>query len=623
MNISDLKLNEPNSQKLNRIKNPKLLEFISNYIELCNPEKIFICTDDDSDVNYIKQKALELGEVQKLPIKGHLIHFDGIEDQARDRKNTKILTTSEMNIDPKIATLERETGINELKELMKDSMNGREMIICFFTLGPKNSDFTIPCVQITDSYYVAQSEFLLYRKGYGEFVKNGEEKDFFKFVHAQGELDERNNSKNIDKRRVYIDLKDETVFSVNTQYAGNTVGLKKLAMRIAIYKGSKEGWLTEHMFIMGIHGPKKRVTYITGAFPSMCGKTATTMMPGESVIGDDIAYLRKVSGEIRAVNVEKGSFGVIGGTNQKEDPVLWKAFHNPGEIIFSNALIKDDGNIYWKGKDPEVPKHGKNFSGEWWPGKKDKNGKEIPAVHPNARFTMELEILDNFDSKMDDPKGVKIQAIVYGGREYNTSVPVAETLDWMNGIVTKGASLESETTAATLGAQNIEFNPMANGDFLTIPISQYIQNNLDFATGLTKPPPIFGVNYYLKGEDGNFLNDIVDKRVWYKWIDLRVHREVDAIETPTGKIPKYKDLHKLFREFLNKEYTKEDYEKQFTIRVPENLKKIERITNIYKNISNTPIILFKILEEQKNKLLEIQSKFGDYVTPENLTKFKL
>lgn len=614
------KLGKENYEKLSKINNPALHEFIARQIELCEPAKIFICNDSAEDIAYIRETALRNGEERKLKMPGHTIHFDNAGDQGRDKKNTGILVRPDEKLDQAIETKDRETTLKDLQVIFKGIMKGKEMFVCFFCLGPTNSEFSIPCVQITDSSYVAHSETLLYRPGYQEWIRQGTKARFFKFLHSQGELDERKTCKNLDKRRIIIDLENNLVYSANTQYGGNTIGLKKLAMRLAIKRGSQEGWLTEHMLLMGIHGPRDRVTYFTGAFPSLCGKTSTAMLEGETIVGDDISYLRKKNGVIRAVNVEKGMFGIIQGVNSKDDPSQWKALHSPVEIIFSNVLVTPEGDVHWIGKDGAIPEKGENFSGPWTKGKKDKDGKEIKVSHPNARFTIALKSFDNLDPALDDPQGVEVAGIVYGGRDSDTSVPVEESFDWVHGIITKGAALESETTAATLGKEGVrEFNPMSNLDFLSITIAQYLQANLDFAKDLKKPPRIFGVNYFLKDKDGNFLNEKTDKRVWYKWMERRSHGEVDAIKTPTGLIPKYEDLQPLFRQILNKEYTREDYTKQFTIRIPENLAKIERITEIYKTkVLNPPAVLFQILGEQKKRLLEYQKKHGDYIPPDKL-----
>ena len=606
--------------KVTQIDNAELQQFIAKYVELCNPDKVFVCTDSDEDIEYIRESAIKNGEESKVAIDGHTVHFDGYYDQGRDREHTNILVPKGVDLGSAISTKDRDKGLKEIHEILKDIMKGKELYIRFFCLGPTKSEFSIPCVQLTDSSYVAHSEDLLYRPGYTEFVRQGSSARFFKFVHSQGELDERKVSKNIDKRRIYIDINNDTVYSTNTQYGGNTIGLKKLAMRLAINRAAKEGWLTEHMFIMGIHGPRNRVTYFTGAFPSLCGKTSTAMLDGETIVGDDIAYIRKKNGEVRAVNVEKGMFGIIMGVNSKDDPSQWKALHSHNEIIFSNVLVTEDKHVHWIGKDGNVPHKGYNHSGEWFIGEKDDRGREIPCSHPNARFTLDLKILDNLDPKRDDPFGVLVGGIVYGGRDSDTWVPVEESFGWAHGIITKGASLESETTAATLGKEGIrEFNPMSNIDFLSVPIGKYVQCNLDFGKGLNKPPLIFSVNYFLKDRKGNFLNEKRDKEVWYKWMELRVYNEVDFIETPTSRIPKYEDLKRLFKEVLNKDYTQEDFDKQFMIRIPENLAKIDRIKRIYQTqVSDTPKIVFEVLDEQRQRLNRAREKYGDYISPYKL-----
>ena len=618
LDVLEQRLSEDNHRKLMAINNPFLHRFIAKYIELCNPDTVFVSDGSKEDQQYIREAAIRNGEEMALAIEGHTVHFDGYYDQARDREHTMILVPKGTFLGENIRTMEREQALREIHEIMKDIMNGHEMYVCFYTLGPANSPFTIPCVQITDSSYVAHSENILYRQGYEEFIRRGSTENFFKFVHSEGELDERKTSKNIEKRRIYIDIEGDTVYSANTQYGGNTIGLKKLAMRLAINHAAKEGWLTEHMLIMGIHGPNNRVTYFTGAFPSMCGKTSTAMLEGETIVGDDIAYIRNIGGEARAVNVERGIFGIIKGINSKDDPLQWKVLHSPNEIIFSNVLVTDDKRVHWLGKDGEIPDRGINHSGEWWKGKKDREGNEIPCSHPNARFTVALDAFENLDPKWDDPNGVEIGAMVYGGRDSDTWVPVQEAFDWIHGIVAKGASLESERTAAVLGKEGVrEFNPMSNLDFLSIPIGRYIQINLEFGKKLKKQPKIFAVNYFIRDkETGKYLTDKVDKKVWFKWMELRVNDDVDAIWTPTGYIPFYEDLKTLFKNVLSKDYSEEDYVKQFTIRVPENLAKIDRIEKIYKTkVRDTPEIVFKVLDEERNRLLEARGRYGEYISP--------
>jgi len=422
----------------------------------------------------------------------------------------------------------------------------------------------------------------------------------------------------LDKRRVYVDLEDEIVYSVNTQYAGNTVGFKKLSLRLAIRKADREGWLAEHMFIMGAHGPNGRVTYFTGAFPSFCGKTSTSMIHGETIVGDDLAYLRKRNGRVRTVNVESGIFGIIQDVNPHDDPTIWQVLTSPGEVIFSNVLVADD-MPYWVGDGRQHPEQGMNYSGDWYRGKKDAEDKEIPVAHKNARYTVRLSALANLDGRANDPEGVPVGGIIYGGRDSDTWVPVQQSFNWIHGVITMGASLESETTAATLGQEGVRsFQPMSNLDFVSLPLGRYIQNHLDFAGGIESPPLIFAVNYFLKDKDGNYLNGMSDKNVWVKWMELRVNRDVEATVTPTGHIPKYEDLKRLFREVLNKEYMPAQYVEQFTLRVPEHLKKLDRLERIYRTqVPDTPQILFGILDKQRTRLEEVRQREGEYISPLN------
>jgi len=608
---------EENARKLEKIDHPSLHHVIARYVELCRPDRVFVCTDSPEDIAYVRQEAIRAGEELELALKGHTVHFDGYYDQARDKKNTKFLLPPGVDLGSDINAMGRAAGLAEIHKILKGIMREHQLFVRFFCLGPLNSAFSIPAVQLTDSGYVAHSEDLLYRQGYEEFVRLGRAARFFIFVHSAGELDDRKTSTDIAHRRVYIDLEDETVYSVNTQYGGNTIGLKKLAMRPAIDRASKEGWLTEHMFIMGVNGPHNRVTYFTGAFPSLCGKTSTSMVTGERIVGDDIAYLRIVDDVIHAVNPERGIFGIIQGVNAKDDPIIWHALHSPAEIIFSNVLVTEDKGVYWIGKDGEVPRTGLNHSGDWYLGKKDADGNEIPPSHPNARFTLDMALLENLDPELNNPNGVAVGGIIYGGRDSDTKVPLEESFDWVHGVITMGAALESETTAATLGQEGVrKINPMSNLDFLSIPLGAYIDSHLEFGTALQAPPRIFSVNYFIRDKRGNFLNDKTDKAVWLKWMERRVHNEVEAIITPTGLIPRYEDLKELFAAVLNKLYAETAYRQQFTVRVAEILAKIERVEQFYRTtVPDTPPMLYTVLEEQKERLKEAQEQYGAYISP--------
>jgi len=613
------KLTAENYNKLIALDNPKMHDFIADAIELCRPASVFVCTDSPQDIAYIRDLAIKNGEEIPLATQGHTCHFDGYQDQARDKDQTKYLLPPGSQLGESLNSIDKSAGVEEVRSFLKDSMAGREMLICFWCLGPTDSDFSIPCVQITDSPYVAHSESILYRPGCGQFKKIGSSPDFFRFIHSEGEM-ENAVSKNIDKRRIYIDLEEDLVYSVNTQYGGNTIGLKKLALRLAINKASNEGWLAEHMFVMGVHGPAGRVTYLAGAFPSACGKTSTSMLPGQTIIGDDIAYLRKKNGQVRCVNVEKGIFGIIRDVNTKDDPIIYEALTSPLEVIFSNVLIDSENRPHWLGMGSELPTEGINYSGKWHKGKTDSKGNEITASHRNARYCLSIPDLSNRDPLLDVPEGVTVGGIVYGGRDSDTWVPVEQAFSWSEGIILKGAALESETTAATLGKEGVRtFNLMSNLDFLSIPLGRYIRLNLDFANDINKPPLIFSVNYFLRDKNGKYLNGMADKKVWILWAELRVNGDVDALETPTGLIPKYEDLAKLFKDHLDTEYTKADYVLQFTIRIPENFAKLDRVEKIYKEkVSDTPQILFDTFVEVRKRLKKAQDKLGRYISPFDL-----
>ncbi len=611
------KLSKADYEKLCAISIPKVHEFIAKSADLCNAEQVFICSDSVEDKDYIRQQAIATKEETPLNISGHTIHYDGYYDQGRDRKATKYLVPKRIFLSKALNQIDRQEGLAEVKGVLRDSMTGRTMIARFLSLGPTDSVFTILGLQCTDSWYVAHSEDLLYRSGYKIFSKSGSDTNFLRVLHSAGKLTENMVSADHDKKCIYIDYMDNTIYSVNTQYAGNSIGFKKLAFRLAIRKANIEGWLAEHMMLMGVHGPNGRKTYFAGAFPSACGKTSTAMLPGETILGDDIAYIREIDSVARAVNVEAGIFGIIKDVNPIDDVSIFKVLHNPGEIIFSNVLVKD-GKPYWLGMGSELPKEGINFSGKWYKGKKDEAGKDVTPSHKNARYAVTLKVLENCDPELENPLGVELRGIMYGGRDTKAYVPVQQSFDWEHGIISYGAALETETTFATIGKEGVpEINMMSIQDFISIPLGKNVRNNLDFGKKLQNPPVVFGVNYFLQDKEGNYLNDPKDKHVWIKWMELRVHNEVDAIKTPTGYIPKYEDLRKIFKQLRDVDYSKEDYVRQFSIRVQENMDKIKRVRHFYKEkVTYTPEAVFWVLNQQYERLLNAKEKYGDYISPE-------
>ena len=611
-------MDEESLTKLMALNNPHVMEQVQRFLDLCKPAKAIVFDDTEEDVKRVRQLAIDLGEEETLNMQGHTIHYDSFYDQARDKGNTRVLKTPDMNMSKGINSIEREEGLREVLEIMDGSMNGKVCLIRFFSLGPTNSRFTECALQLTDSAYVAHSEDILYRNGYSEFKQLKGSDDFFTFIHSAGALDERNTTVDIKDRRIYVDVIDGKVYSVNNQYAGNSLGLKKLALRLAVYKSNHSDWLTEHMLIMGVkHPDKDRFTYFTGAYPSACGKTSTAMIPGMTIVGDDIAYLREdEAGNCRAVNIESGVFGIIRDVNPIDDPVIYKTLTTPREMIFSNILIHE-GEPYWLGMgldEAEYPEKGMNHSGDWYKGKKDEKGNEIPLAHPNARYTIRLNELDNIDPNWDDPEGHIIKGVFYGGRDSDTNPPISEALTWEHGVY-MGATIESETTSATLDQRGVrKSSPMAIMDFMVVPFGLYLNNHIRFGKKLKNTPKVYSTNYFIKDENGRYLNEKVDKKIWVIWAEGRVHGEYDAIETPIGFIPKYSDLKALFKKVFDREYSEEEYVQQFSIRVQKYLEKQTRMEELYGNEAEIPEAFWAVHKKIKESLEKLREK-GETFAP--------
>jgi phosphoenolpyruvate carboxykinase (GTP) len=616
------KMSDASFTKLTALKNPKLMAFVGFFAEHCDPKRIYVCNDSTEDVEYVRQQAIAKGEEEVLAESEQTIHWDGYGDQARDKNNTRFLVHKENLPEMKaLNSIEYEEGYAEIMSISKGIMKGKDVVVQFFSEGPTESPFTIPCVQFTDSWYVAHSEFILYRSAYTHFLKMSDaQKDhFYRFIHSAGELDNYGCSLNLDKRRIYIDTQNNIVYSMNNQYAGNSIGLKKHAMRLAINQSGREGWLCEHMFVMAaVDEEKKRKTYFCGAYPSACGKTSTAMIPGEKIVGDDIAYFRKIDGEFRAVNVEFGMFGIIKDVNAKDDPVIFENLMKNQEVIFSNILVGPDKKPYWLGMDVTAPSKGRNHFGQWKKGVTDAGGNQVGLAHGNARYTMRLDYLDNIDREGFEAKnGVKVDGVLYGGRDSDTTVPVEESPDWRDGVLLKAATLESETTSATLGVEGVRKpSPMANLDFVSYPLGTYTLNNVKFGESGCNAPKVFSNNYFMRGPDGKFMTGKLAKKVWLHWAEGRIHGEYDAIDTPTGKIPLYTDLKALFKKHLNEDFSEADYTYLFTFRCGKWVEKLERTKAFYRKMDEeSPRELFDYWDAAIAKIKAAQVKYGDEIKP--------
>jgi phosphoenolpyruvate carboxykinase (GTP) len=298
--------------------------------------------------------------------------------------------------------------------------------------------------------------------------------------------------------------------------------------------------------------------------------------------------------------------------------VIFRTLMQEKEMIFSNVLTGPDNHPYWDGMGTDSPRQGTNHSGPgWFEGKKDDNGKKIPLSHGNARYTIRMEYLENLDPAWDDKQGVVVGGVIYGGRDSDTSVPVEESYGWQDGIILKACTLESETTAATLGKEGVRVpQPMANLDFVSYPIGQYIRNNIDFVKRVKQVPRIYAMNYFLRDATGAFCTHKLAKRVWLHWAELRVYDEVEALDTPTGRVPLYEDLQKLFRELFDEAYTREEYAYQFSFRCDAWLAKLNRAVAYFRRaVPDCPEICFRTWQEAIDKIRAARASCGDVIPP--------
>lgn len=411
-------MDENNCEKL-MVCSPEVIEPIFNGSTRMNPSSIFINTGCKEDIDYIRMKALATAEEISLSIPGHTCHFDGPNDQGRDIANTKYLAYDDTKISSLQNKKEHRAGLLEVCGIMNDILKEKEMIVSFISRGPIGSPVSDPTLQTTDSYYVTHSEFLLYRMmDPDSFSKDVVQKGYmFINYHSAGELTSTNVSANLQNRRIYMDVELFRSYSLNAQYAGNSIAPKKINHRFANMNNLRNHFgkrLDEHMFVTGFE-VEGELIYFAGAYPSGCGKTGTAMV-GTHLVGDDLTkiFVDTITGEVRAVNPEKGMFGIIEGVNRQDDPETIDVLESKdNEVIFSNLLIGDK-KPYWVGMGRELPEKGRNFAGDW----SAKSGQ--PASHKNARFTITLDSLTNYDPATESPQGVKVSALLFGGRDYTT-----------------------------------------------------------------------------------------------------------------------------------------------------------------------------------------------------------
>jgi phosphoenolpyruvate carboxykinase (GTP) len=628
--LFEKKLDAENLAKLNKIKTEKALIKIANAIALCKPDAVMITTGSPEDMQKVRRMSIEKGEESPLAMKDHTIHYDLPEEQGRIVDRTFYIVNDGEDTSVLAKKILRDEALAYVEQYMDGIMKGKTMMVGFFSRGPAGAKLALPALEISSSTYVMHSVDILYRHVYEDFDAQVEKSGLFLTnVHSEGP----NRPEDLPNARVFMDRSWLTTFSTFCTYAGNTLLLKKGNHRFAVdlatyFGGGKE--LSEHMFITGMSDDSGKVTWFAGAAPSGCGKT-TTAMAGTEFVGDDLAQMWiAADGTMRAINPENGIFGIVADVNREGDPYLMKCLREPGtEIIWSNVLIDDKKVPHWTNNGEEHPDKGVNFQGEWFNGKKDAKGKEIPISHPNSRCTLRCAAIENFDVKAgQSPEGVPVKVITYSGRDADTMPPVWVGRNPDHGVVI-GASIVSAATATEVGATGVKRQPWANAPFIPGPLADYMQSQFTFFNSPdfneADRPILAGLNYFLTheargGEGKQLLGEKRDVKVWLSWLARFAHDEVQAIETPVGFVPKYEDLKSLFSSLIDKDYPRELYDKQFSLYIDNILARIELQRAAFGKETNLPDKLFEVYDEWTKGLLELKEAYGNVVTPDQLVE---
>jgi len=618
--------NRDTNRKLSTISNEDALLRIANAISMTDPDHVFVNTGSADDKRRVRIMSLAKAEERPVAMKDHTVHFDLPQEQARIIDRTYYIVNEGEETSVLAQSLLRGKALEYLKTYMTGIGHGKTLLIGFFSRGPIGAKAAIPALEITTSTYVMHSADILYRHVYHHFDEEVERAGlFFTNVHSEGP----NRSEDLPNARVFMDRSWLTTYSLFCTYAGNTLLLKKGNHRFAVDLATyyrREAELSEHMFITGMTR-NGRTTYFAGAAPSGCGKT-TTAMTGTDFVGDDLAQLWIADdGTLRAINPEKGIFGIVRDVNRESDPYLMKSLREEGaEVIWTNILVDVHGVPYWVGNGEELPERGVNFQGEWWEGKRNEHGDSVPLSHPNARCTVDCREIANYnEGAAEDPRGVEIRVITYGGRDSDTMPPVRVAKDPDHGVVI-GASILSAATATEVGAKGVRRQPWANEPFIPGPLADYMDAQFTFFNSdkLAYEPIIAGLNYFLThaargGEGKQLLGEKRDVTVWLGWLERMAHGEVKPIETPIGYLPRYEDLKALFAE-IDKEYPKELYDKQFALYLDNILARIELQEEAYREERNVPPRLFEIYAEQRESLQALKARYGPVVSVEQIVE---
>jgi len=519
------------------LKHSGIRKWVDDVAAMTRPDRILFCDGSDSEKDELIQESLKSGELielnqQKMP--GCYLHRSAPHDVARTEHLTFVCTEVKEDAGPNNNWMAPADATAKLTPLFTGSMKGRTMYVVPFLMGPPGSRFSKVGVEITDSKYVVLSMRIMTRVGQPALDHLGSSDDFTRCLHSLGDLS--------PERRFIMHFPEQnTVWSIGSGYGGNALlGKKCMALRLASWLAKKEGWLAEHMLILGLQDPQGKMHYVGGAFPSACGKTNLAMllppktMPGWKTftVGDDIAWMRPGSdGRLWAVNPEAGFFGVVPGTGHKTNPTAFDMIQR--DTLFTNVALRPDGTPWWEGHDDPAPPEALDWQGRpWTPASTEK------AAHPNSRFTAPATNCATLSPEFANPNGVPIDAMIFGARRQRRIPLVFEARNWQHGTFL-GATLSSETTAAATGKVGVlRRDPMAMWPFCGYNMGDYFQHWLDVGAKLAKPPKIFRVNWFRTDESGRFLwPGFGDNLRVLKWILDRAEGRGTAVETAIGQVP--------------------------------------------------------------------------------------
>lgn len=532
--------------------NKKVLQFVDEAVALAKPDKVIWIDGSEAQLEALRKEAIASGEMIKLndeKLPGCLYHRTKPNDVARVEGRTFICSRRKEDAGPTNNWMDPEEMYKKLKAIAKDSMIGRTMYVIPFSMGAVNSPFAKIGIETTDSIYVVLNMAIMTRIGQKVLDRLGDSEDVVRGFHAKCNVDE-------NERYIVQFPEDNAIWSVNSAYGGNVLlGKKCFALRIASYQGKNEGWMAEHMLILGVEKPNGETKYVTAAFPSACGKTNLAMLIPPEVytkkgyrvytVGDDIAWLRVgADGRLYAINPEAGFFGVAPGTNEKSNPNALASTRK--NTIFTNVAINpEDNTVWWEGLTKTPPARLIDWKGNpWTPDMKDADGKPVKAAHPNSRFTAPAINCPCISSEFEAPNGVPISAIIFGGRRAATTPLVYQSRSWDNGVFV-GSIMASETTAAAAGAVGVvRRDPMAMLPFCGYHMGDYFQHWIDMGKKIKVQPKIFNVNWFRTDSEGHFIwPGFGDNMRVLDWILKRCEETVDADETAIGYVPKPEDIN--------------------------------------------------------------------------------